>query len=210
MKTLVIGAGAVGGYFGARLTAAGRDVTFLVRAGRAEQLRRTGLQVTSPHDSFTVQPKLLLAEELKQTPQTFDLILISTKAYQLAAAMDDFAPAVGAPQTAILPLLNGMAHLDALVARFGEGPVLGGSTSASWRTSTPRASSTPWRRCMTCASASATRASRRARRPLRRTSPTPALMPSSRRTSSRPCGRSGPSSPRWAPSPARCAAASAR
>ena len=127
MKTLVIGAGAVGGYFGARLTAAGRDITFLVRAGRAEQLRRTGLQVTSPHDSFTVQPKLLLAEELKQTPQTFDLILISTKAYQLAAAMEDFAPAVG-PHTVILPLLNGMAHLDALVARFGEGPVLGGST----------------------------------------------------------------------------------
>ena len=129
MKTLVIGAGAVGGYFGARLSAAGRDVTFLVRGARAEQLRRTGLHVTSPHGDLSVQPKLLLTSEISSP---FDLILISTKSYQLQAAMDDFAPAVGAlslgGQTAILPLLNGMAHLDALIARFGEGPVLGGST----------------------------------------------------------------------------------
>jgi 2-dehydropantoate 2-reductase len=124
MRTLIIGAGAVGGYFGARLTAAGRDVSFLVHPARAEKLRRTGLNVTSLEDSFTVQPKLLLASEITAP---FDLILVSTKAYSLAAAMEDFAPAVG-PQTAILPMLNGMAHLDVLIARFGEGPVIGGST----------------------------------------------------------------------------------
>jgi 2-dehydropantoate 2-reductase len=124
MRTLIIGAGAVGGYFGARLTAAGRDVTFLVRASRAEKLRRDGLHVTSLEDSFTVQPKLLLAGEITAP---FELILVSTKAYSLAAAMEDFAPAVG-PQTTILPMLNGMAHLDLLMARFGEGRVIGGST----------------------------------------------------------------------------------
>jgi 2-dehydropantoate 2-reductase len=124
VRILVIGAGAVGGYFGARLTAAGRDVTFLVRAGRAEQLRRTGLRITSPHGDFSVQPKLLLASEIAAP---FDLILVSTKSYQLAAAMEDFAAAVG-PQTVILPMLNGLAHLDALIARFGEGPVIGGTT----------------------------------------------------------------------------------
>jgi len=124
MRILVIGAGAVGGYFGGRLAAAGRDVTFLVRAGRAEQLRRTGLQIKSSQCDAAIQPKLLLAAEIGEA---FDLILLSTKAYSLDAAIDDFAPAVG-PQTAILPLLNGMRHVDTLVARFGEAAVLGGTT----------------------------------------------------------------------------------
>jgi 2-dehydropantoate 2-reductase len=130
MKILVIGAGAVGGYFGARLHRAGRDVTFLVRERRAEQLRRSGLQVIEPETEFTVQPKLLTAAELHANPQTFDLVLLSTKAYQLAAALDDFAPAVG-ESTAILPLLNGMSHLETLAARFGRKAVLAGSTRIS-------------------------------------------------------------------------------
>ena len=127
MRILVIGAGAVGGYFGARLQAAGRDVTFLVRERRAEQLRSTGLQVISPYGDVTVQPRLLLAQELRAKRGLFDLILLSTKAYSLEAAMEDFAPAVG-PNTAILPLLNGMRHLQMLGARFGAEHVLGGST----------------------------------------------------------------------------------
>jgi len=122
LRILVIGAGAVGGYFAGRLAAASRDVTILVRPARAAQLRSTGLQVFSPHGDVTVQPKLLLASELKEP---FDLILLSTKAYSLEAAMNDFAPA-GGPETAILPLLNGMRHLDALIARFGEKAVIGG------------------------------------------------------------------------------------
>jgi 2-dehydropantoate 2-reductase len=130
MRILVIGAGAVGGYFGAKMARAGRDVTFLVRAGRAEQLRRSGLQVIEPDTLFTVQPKLLLAEELKARPEAFDLVLLSTKAYSLEAAIEDFAPAVGAG-TAILPLLNGMSHLDRLKERFGAETVLGGSTRIS-------------------------------------------------------------------------------
>ena len=132
MRILVIGAGAVGGYFGARLTQAGRDVTFLVRQGRAEQLRRTGLHVIEIQTGieFTVQPKLLLASELHANPQTFDVIILSTKAYQLGQAIEDFAPAVG-PETAILPLLNGMAHLGTLAAHFGAGAVLGGSSRIS-------------------------------------------------------------------------------
>jgi 2-dehydropantoate 2-reductase len=132
MRILVIGAGAVGGYFGARLAHAGRDVTFLVRERRAEQLRRTGLRVieTQTGVDFTVQPRLLSAAELHARPETFDLVLLSTKAYQLAQAIEDFAPAVG-PGTAILPLLNGMAHLDTLAARFGAEAVLGGASRIS-------------------------------------------------------------------------------
>lgn len=130
MRILVVGAGAVGGYFGARLTAAGRDVTFLVREARAAQLRSTGLQVTGPRDHFSVAPRLLTASELQAEPQAFDLLLLSVKAYALEAAMNDFAPAVG-PATVVLPLLNGMRHLDVLDARFGPEHVLGGSTRIS-------------------------------------------------------------------------------
>ena len=81
MRILIIGAGAVGGYFGARLAAAGRDVTFLVRAGRAEQLRRDGLQILSPYGDFSVQPQLLLAPDLDSRPEVFDVVGVSTKSY---------------------------------------------------------------------------------------------------------------------------------
>lgn len=123
MRILVIGAGAVGGYFGGRLLAAGRDVTFLVRPRRAAELAETGMVILSrTGDVALPPPPIVKAEELRQP---FDLILLSCKAYQLPAAMDSFAPAVGS-QTAILPLLNGMSHLDLLQARFGAGQVLGG------------------------------------------------------------------------------------
>jgi 2-dehydropantoate 2-reductase len=123
MRILVVGAGALGGYFGGRLKEAGRDVTFLVRPRRAEQLARDGLNVRSPKGDISIAaPPTVLAENLR-TP--FDLILLSCKAYDLQGAMDSFAPAVGA-NTAILPLLNGMKHMDVLTARFGAAAVLGG------------------------------------------------------------------------------------
>jgi 2-dehydropantoate 2-reductase len=122
MKILVVGAGAVGGYFGARLAQAGRDVTFLVRPARGEQLRRDGLRIHSPHGNVTIAPQLVGAGGISAP---FELILLSVKAYGLAASMDDMAPAVG-PASMILPVLNGMRHIDELAARFGEAPLLGG------------------------------------------------------------------------------------
>ena len=122
MRILVVGAGAIGGYFGARLLEARRDVTFLVRPRRAAQLAR-GLSVVSRFGNIDLAgPPTVTAEALHES---FDLILLSCKAYDLEGAMDSFAPAVG-PRTAILPLLNGMRHLDFLKARFGAGHVLGG------------------------------------------------------------------------------------
>jgi 2-dehydropantoate 2-reductase len=116
MRILVIGAGAIGGYFGGRLLQAGRDVTFLVRHGRAAELAATGLTIKSPKGDATLRsPPTVLAEELHEP---YDLILLSCKAYDLDGAVASFAPAVGRP-TAILPLLNGMRHLDVLDARFG-------------------------------------------------------------------------------------------
>ncbi len=121
MKILVVGAGSTGGYFGGRLLEAGRDVTFLVRPSRAERIREHGLQIVSPYGDVTLHPKLISASELTSP---YDLILLSVKAYGLAAAMDDFAPAVG-PDTMILPMLNGMRHIDLLTERFGADAVLG-------------------------------------------------------------------------------------
>lgn len=123
MRILVVGAGAIGGYFGARLLAAGRDVTFLVRPRRAEQLRRIGLAVTSPHGDLNLStPALRYAQSLAEF---YDLVILSCKSYDLENSIDDFAPAMG-PGSRVLPLLNGLRQLDILDARFGAQRVLGG------------------------------------------------------------------------------------
>src|SRR5262245_17021111 len=107
MRFLVVGAGATGGYFGGRLLETGRDVTFLVRPARAERLAQTGLSITSPAGNATLpSPPTVLAADLKKP---FDVVVLSCKAYDLEQAIESFAPAVG-PQTAIIPLLNGMRH----------------------------------------------------------------------------------------------------
>ena len=116
MRILVVGAGAVGGYFGGRLLQAGRDVTFLVRPRRAAELAKHGLTIRSPVGDFhRASPPIVLQEGLAEP---FDLVLLSCKAFDLDGAMTSFAKAVG-PATAILPLLNGMRHIDRLVERFG-------------------------------------------------------------------------------------------
>ena len=123
MRYLIVGAGALGGYFGGRLLEAGRDVTFLLRPGRAQALARTGLVIKSRFgDATLASPPFVLKEDLR-TP--FDVVVVACKAYDLADTMESFAPAVG-PQTAILPLLNGLGHFDALTRRFGAERVLGG------------------------------------------------------------------------------------
>jgi 2-dehydropantoate 2-reductase len=123
MRILVVGAGAIGGYFGGRLLEHGRDVTFLVREGRGAALALTGLVIRSPTGDVTLPaPPTILASALHEP---YDLVLLSCKAYSLEQVMADIAPAIGA-QTTILPLLNGMRHLDLLDARFGAAHVLGG------------------------------------------------------------------------------------
>lgn len=123
MRILVLGAGGVGGYFGGRLAAAGADVTFLVRPRRAQQLASRGLAIKSPTGDLVLPAPKTLAGGAPADP--FDVVLLTCKAYDLDAAMEAIGPHVGA-RTAVLPLLNGMAHLDALDARFGPARVLGG------------------------------------------------------------------------------------
>ena len=120
MRLLILGAGGVGGYFGARLAAAGVDVTFLVRPGRAAQLARDRLVVLSPLGDLRLQ-----VATLTQAQPGFAAVVLACKAYDLDSAIEAVAPAVTA-DTLVLPLLNGMRHLNSLDARFGAERVLGG------------------------------------------------------------------------------------
>ena len=122
MKILVLGAGALGGYYGARLMEAGADVTFLVRAPHTALLRDHGLVVKSPMGDFSGTVTTTTAEEVSHP---FDAIVLTCKAYDLESAANSIAPAVG-KDTLIIPLLNGLAAYDMLDKRFGAHHVAGG------------------------------------------------------------------------------------
>ncbi|MED4990294.1 2-dehydropantoate 2-reductase [Parageobacillus toebii] len=122
MRILVVGAGAVGGYFGGRLLEKGVDVTFLVRKRRKKQLQEKGLVIHSVHGDAVLSPKLLVTGE---QAEPFDVVIFSNKAYHLPEAIRDVKPYVG-EKTMILPLLNGMAHMEILWNEFGKENVLGG------------------------------------------------------------------------------------
>lgn len=126
MRILVLGAGAVGGYFGGRLAQKGADVTFLVRPKRAEALARDGLRIASRFGDSRQQVTCVTQDQLQPR---FDVIVLTAKAYDLAAAIDAIAPAMGGKDDArgiVLPLLNGIAHMELLDRRFGRKRVLGG------------------------------------------------------------------------------------
>ncbi len=120
MRILVLGAGATGGFFGARLIETGADVSFLVRPARAARLAAAGLRVVRRNGEWTHPVRALSAVD-----DHYDLIVLSCKAYDLDAAIEAIRPAL-APRTRVLPLLNGLRHLDRLDQAIGAGHVLGG------------------------------------------------------------------------------------
>lgn len=121
MKILILGAGGIGGYFGARLIQAGADVTFLVREKRQQLIASAGLQIESPHGNFSVQPRTVTATTVR--PE-YDIIALAPKAYDLEDALTSVAQAQG--NAVFLPFLNGLDHLAVLDARFGRARVMGG------------------------------------------------------------------------------------
>ncbi|MGN6128284.1 MAG: ketopantoate reductase family protein [Humibacter sp.] len=123
MRVLVIGAGAVGGYFGARLAQAGLDVTFLLRPERADQVREHGLVIRAVGgEQIRTSPAVVTTDGIDQP---FDVILLAVKGTALDAAIADIAPTVG-PSSVVLPVLNGIRHLDVLREWFGPERILGG------------------------------------------------------------------------------------
>ncbi|MQT91005.1 ketopantoate reductase family protein [Pseudomonas helleri] len=121
MRILIVGAGSTGGFFGAKLAKAGRDVTFLVRPQRLTQLEQHGLCVRSPAGDLDIKPQLITAAQIHSP---FDIVLVAVKAYALESAINDMAAAIG-PDTLILPLLNGMRHMELIAEKFGKDRLLG-------------------------------------------------------------------------------------
>jgi 2-dehydropantoate 2-reductase len=120
MRILFLGAGATGGYFGGRLMQSGQNVTFLVRPRRQAQLMEQGLVIDSTLGNLRMPVQMVT-----RATAPYDLVVLTAKAYDLDAAIDSIRPAVG-PDTLVLPLLNGLNHLDRLDAAFGAERVLGG------------------------------------------------------------------------------------
>jgi 2-dehydropantoate 2-reductase len=122
MKILVLGAGGIGGYYGGRLAQAGVDTTFLVRPKRREQIARDGLVIESPNGNARIAAQTVLAGDVEPG---YDAVLFTCKAYDLDSAMDAVAPAMDG-EAVLVPMLNGMSHLERLDARFGYEQVMGG------------------------------------------------------------------------------------
>jgi 2-dehydropantoate 2-reductase len=122
-KILVLGAGGIGGYFGGRLAESGADVTFLVRERRRETLSKQGLRIESPFGDAQITVKTVVASDVSPT---YDAVILTSKAYDLDAAVAAITPAM-APTGYVLPFLNGIAHIDVLNRRFGQHRVLGGT-----------------------------------------------------------------------------------
>lgn len=133
MKILFVGAGAVGALFGASLHQQGADVRFLLRPARKALVDAEGLTLELPSGELRVQPSTVTAGELDGG---YDLVVLTNKAPALESVIADIAPAVG-PDTHILPLLNGLRHLERLDQTFGQERVLGGIAKTIATQTTP-------------------------------------------------------------------------
>ena len=123
MRVAVFGAGGVGGYFGGRLAEAGHDVTFVARGDHLTALRETGLRVESIAGDFVISPAS--ATDFPADVGPVELVIVGTKTWQLPAAAAAMSSLVG-PDTAALPLLNGVEAPRILDEHLGAGHALGG------------------------------------------------------------------------------------
>jgi 2-dehydropantoate 2-reductase len=121
MKILIVGAGGIGGFFGAKLQQAGADITYLLREKRQKLIQEQGLMIETPKGSFTIQPKTVLADQLEPV---YDLIILACKAFDLDDSLKSIAKA--SSRGVILPFLNGLTHLNTLDRVFGKDRVMGG------------------------------------------------------------------------------------
>lgn len=126
MKILILGAGAIGGFFGAHLMKSGADITFLVREKRKDELKKSGINIFSINGELKVNPKLL---DKNLSGQHFDVIILTNKSYDLIESIREIKPYVN--KTVIIPLLNGMAHYEILDKEFGKEKIFGGTAYIS-------------------------------------------------------------------------------
>jgi 2-dehydropantoate 2-reductase len=123
MKFAIFGTGGVGGYFGGKLAQIGEDVTFIARGKHLAAIQKSGLRVDSIGGDFVIQPAQ--AADSPHSIGAVDVVVLATKAWQLDEAINHMNPLIG-ENTMILPLLNGIEHMDILVNAFGREHVIGG------------------------------------------------------------------------------------
>ena len=126
MKILILGAGAIGGFFGAHLMKSGANISFLVREKRKDELKKSGINIFSINGELKVNPKLL---DKNLSGQHFDVIILTNKSYDLIESIREIKPYVN--KTVIIPLLNGMAHYEILDKEFGKEKIFGGTAYIS-------------------------------------------------------------------------------
>jgi 2-dehydropantoate 2-reductase len=123
MRIAVVGAGGVGGYFGAKLAQAGEDVTFIARGATVDALRRNGIRVDSILGDIALDR--VNATDDPSAVGPVDAVLVAVKAWQVAAIAPSLKPLLG-PETALVPLENGIEAADDLIRGVGTDNVLGG------------------------------------------------------------------------------------
>jgi 2-dehydropantoate 2-reductase len=142
MRFAIVGSGAVGGYFGARLVQAGHEVTFLARGAHLEALRQRGLEIRSPAGDFTVRAR---AESEASRVGPVDVVMLAVKTYDNVTALPLVKALISQSQSsssteglpAVLPLQNGVDSPGELAARVGERAVLAGSAYISTAVTAP-------------------------------------------------------------------------
>jgi 2-dehydropantoate 2-reductase len=134
MRFAILGSGAVGGYYGARLARSGHDVTFIARGAHLDAIRSRGLEVRSPAlGDFTVRAK---AEEDTSKVGPVDVVIVAVKAYDNAAALPLLVPMIG-PSSAVLTLQNGVDSVSEVARITGKAAVVGGATYIATALSAP-------------------------------------------------------------------------
>jgi 2-dehydropantoate 2-reductase len=125
MRFAILGSGAVGGYYGARLARAGHDVTFIARGAHLDAIRSRGLEIRSPAlGDFVVRAA---AEQDTAKVGSVDVVIVAVKAYDNATALPLLMPMLG-PSTTVLTLQNGVDSVSEVARVAGEAAVVGGTT----------------------------------------------------------------------------------
>jgi len=133
MRFAILGSGAVGGYYGAKLARAGHDVTFIARGAHLAAIRERGLAVRSPLGDFTVRAR---AEEDTANVGPVDVVIVAVKTYDNGSALPLLAPMMGSGSS-VLTLQNGVDSVQEVAALVGDGPVIGGTTYVATALSSP-------------------------------------------------------------------------
>ncbi|MFO1352249.1 MAG: 2-dehydropantoate 2-reductase N-terminal domain-containing protein [Gammaproteobacteria bacterium] len=123
MRIAIVGAGGVGGYFGAKLAVSGEEVHFIARGAHLDAIKRDGLRVLSANGDVLVKPALATNETASVGP--VDLVIIAVKLWSTEDAVRDAKPLIG-PATALLSFQNGVFAADVIAQTYGKEHTLGG------------------------------------------------------------------------------------